>query len=153
MPRRVDNVVFGWLSGDQYQERRRGPQRDQFLPVVRGTITMTVGSWTEEDVKNGLREPSGALVGGLVVLDYAQGHKDYHEGAAPPPVTSASYDLGRRRALEEHEARLDALAEEARRQRETDQRIRELLKDRPDLIAEYEAGTKRAGQGFPRPAR
>ena len=68
MPRRVDNVVFGWLSGDQYQERRRGPQRDQFLPVVRGTITMTVGSWTEEDVKNGLREPSGALVGGLVVL-------------------------------------------------------------------------------------
>lgn len=99
---------------------------------------MAVGDWTEEDVKNGLRTPTGEMVGGLNVLDYAQGRRDFADGTAPPLVTSASYDLGRRRASEEAEAKADLMARLATEAAERDRRVRELLYDRPDLLAEYE---------------
>lgn len=99
---------------------------------------MAVGEWSEEDVKNGLRTADGALVGGLVVLDYAQGWDDFNTGAPPPPVTSASYDLGRRRAAEKAEAKADFDAWMAREEAERDRRFRHLLKDHPDALAEYE---------------
>ena len=104
---------------------------------------MAIGDWTEEDVKNGLRTPTGQLVGGLDIIDYQQGRDDFAAGATPPDVTSASYDLGRRRASEEAEARVDLLAQLERDRQERDRRIRELLKDRPDLVAEYEAQIRR----------
>lgn len=99
---------------------------------------MAVGDWSEEDVKNGLRTPTGAMVGGLHVLDYVEGRRDFKAGNPPPAVTSASYDLGRRRASEEAEAKADLLARLAKEDAERDQRMREILKDRPDLLAEYE---------------
>lgn len=108
-----------------------------------GGAVMAIGDWTEEDVKNGLRTATGQMVGGLDVLDYAQGRRDFAEGTPPPPVTSASYDLGRRRASEEAEAKADLMARLARESAETDRRVRALLHDRPDLLAEYEQRMKR----------
>src|SRR5688572_15643068 len=104
---------------------------------------MAIGDWSEEDVKNGLRTPTGQLVGGLDVLDYVQGREDFAAGNPRPPVTSASYDLGRRRASEEAEAKADLLARIAREAEEHDRHIRELLHDRPDLLAEYEQAMRR----------
>src|SRR6185312_10098436 len=99
---------------------------------------MTIGDWSEEDLKNGLREPGGALVGGLNVFDYAKGHADFKAGNAPPSVTSSSYDLGRRRASEEAEAKADFLAMLEQRQRESEQKVRQILKDHPDILRECE---------------
>jgi hypothetical protein len=98
-----------------------------------------IGDWSEEDVKNGLRTPTGQMVGGLDIIDYVRGREDFASGAAPPAVTSASYDLGRRRASEAADAKADFLAQLARERAVTHQRVRELLSDRPDLLAEYEA--------------
>lgn len=49
---------------------------------------------------NHLRDETGALIGGLVVLDYKQGKDDFEAGNQPPEMTSPSYDLGRQRAAE-----------------------------------------------------
>jgi hypothetical protein len=102
-----------------------------------------IGDWTEQDVRNGLRTATGELVGGLNVVDYAQGRRDFATGAAPPQTTSASYDLGRRRASEEAEAKTDMLAQLAREEEARDARVRELLKGRPDLLAEYERAMRK----------
>lgn len=104
---------------------------------------MAIGDWSEEDVKNGLRTPTGQMIGGLDILDYAQGRRDFQAGAQPPHVTSASYDLGRRRALEEAEAKAGLMDRLAKEDEEGHQRVRELLRDRPDLLAEYEQAMKR----------
>lgn len=99
---------------------------------------MAIGDWSEEDVKNGLRTPRGELVGGLNVLDYTKGRDDFSAGIAPPEVTSASYDLGRRRAAEDAEEKADLLARLERDAAESNRRVRELLKDRPDVLAAYD---------------
>lgn len=100
---------------------------------------MAVGDWTQEDVDNGLRSPTGQLLGGLNVLEYVQGRKDYAAGALPPRITSSSYDLGRRRASEEAQAKADVLSIINTRRQESDRLIRELLRGSPALLAEYDA--------------
>jgi len=106
---------------------------------------MSVGDWTEDDVRNGLREPSGELVGGLDIFAYVQGRDDFVAGRAPPPITSASYDLGRLRAAE------DAAEKAALRQwmeqenAERDLRVRALLRSHPAELAAYEAAMRRFG--------
>lgn len=99
---------------------------------------MAIGDWSEEDVKNGLRSPTGGLVGGLVVLDYIAGRADFAAGTPPPTVTSASYDLGRRRAAEDAEERADFIAKLQQRNREANERVRAALKDRHELLEEYD---------------
>ena len=93
----------------------------------------------EDEIRQGLREPSGMLIGGLNVLDYSQGADDFKQGTPPPQMSSASYDLGRMRAQEKRE---EATAvddwiktENARREAV----MQDVLKDRPDLLAEYKA--------------
>jgi hypothetical protein len=93
----------------------------------------------EMEIAQGLREPGGALIGGLQVEDYLQGRADYESGAEPPKVTSTSYDLGWRRAADEAEALADLKADLKRRSEASHAMMQELLKDRPDLLAEYNA--------------
>ena len=90
-----------------------------------------------DEIAQGLRHESGSLTFPLDVLDYSQGHQDFAEGVPPPKVSSASYDLGRARARLklEKEAEFEAWqrAEDERR----DSAMREVLADRPDLLADY----------------
>ena len=93
----------------------------------------------EDEIRQGLREPSGTLIGGLHVMDYLQGWNDFEEGNPPPKMSSTSYDLGRARAREKIEAEAEVRewieADEQRRANA----MREILKDRPDILADYEA--------------
>lgn len=100
----------------------------------------------QREIEQGLREPSGALIGGLDVLEYSQGHKDYDAGMSPPQgITSVSYDLGRKRAAEAAEQKADILREINERQEESHRRIREMLSHRPDLLAEFNAKLEAIG--------
>lgn len=95
------------------------------------------------EIEQGLRKPSGELIGGLNVLDYNQGHVDYYAGIAPPKgITSVSYDLGRKRAARNAEQKADILREIKERQEESHRQIRDLLSHRPDLLAEFNAKMK-----------
>ena len=96
----------------------------------------------DREIAQGMREPGGALIGGLVVMDYAQGHHDYLANTPPPRVTSVSYDLGRRRAAEEAERKADMLVALKAEQERSHAKVRELIAHRPDLLAEYDAKMK-----------
>lgn len=98
-----------------------------------------MSSSREMEIAQGLREPGGALIGGLHVEDYCQGKADFASGATPPKVTSTSYDLGRRRASEEAEELADLKADLKRRSDRAHAKMQDLLKDRPDVLAEYNA--------------
>lgn len=93
----------------------------------------------DREIEQGLREPGGALVGGLDVLEYAKGWEDYEASLPPPAVTSRDYDLGRARAAEKAEQTADVLAAIRRDQDAAHDRVRAALKDRPDALAEYDA--------------
>ena len=93
----------------------------------------------QDEIDQGLREPGGALIGGLVVLDYVQGMEDHEANVAPPRLTSASYDLGRARASEKAASKRDFWDNMQARQEATDASIRKLCADRPDVLAQYEA--------------
>lgn len=93
-----------------------------------------------DEIAQGLREPGGALIGGLHVFDYVQGIEDFKAGNPPPKMTSTSYDLGRNRAREDAEFTSDVMARLEAQQERSRQAVRELLRDeRPDLLADYDA--------------
>lgn len=100
---------------------------------------MDLAAERRHDIEQGLRDETGALTFCLDALDYSQGHSDFAAGTPAPRDTSPSYDLGRYRAGQKAEAEADTLAvfraEEARRSAA----IRDILKDRPDLLAQLEA--------------
>jgi hypothetical protein len=95
-----------------------------------------------DEIAQGLREEGGALTFPLNCEEYGQGFADYRAGNPPPSFTTASYDLGRnlgRRRAEEaadDQAVMDALKVEQERRH---QAVRDMLKDRPDVLAEYDA--------------
>jgi hypothetical protein len=93
----------------------------------------------QQEIEQGLREEGGALIGGLHVLDYAQGMDDFENGADPPSFTTTSYDLGRARASERAEWLADYLAGERQRDLKRRDLIREMCKDRPDVLADFDA--------------
>lgn len=103
----------------------------------------------EMEIKQGLREEGGALIGGLVVIDYLQGMDDFANRAPPPDVTSASYDLGRMRASEGAEQAREVMDALERRQRQSQDAVRAMLKDRPDLLAEFNAKLAEIDAGKP----
>lgn len=85
---------------------------------------------------NNLRDETGALIGGLVVLDYNAGIEDYEAGKPPPDaLTSPSYDLGRQRAAERRATAASVKAWLKRDEEQRDARMRELLT--PEDYAEY----------------
>ncbi len=92
-----------------------------------------------DEIAQGLRHESGSLTFPLDVLEYNQGHADYQDGVAPPRVTSASYDLGRARARESREFGAEVMANLGAQQERSSAALRDMLKDRPDLLAEYDA--------------
>jgi hypothetical protein len=85
---------------------------------------------------NGLRTETGALIGGLVVLDYVQGIDDFNAGIPPPDMTTPSYDLGRQRAAEKRERDAEVRAWLDREQAERMRKLKEMLP--PDAYAEIE---------------
>lgn len=92
----------------------------------------------QREIEQGLREPSGSLIGGLDVLEYVKGHEDFDAGIPPPSgVTATSYDLGRKRAAEDAERTADILRAIEDRRNESISKVRELLADKPDLLAEF----------------
>lgn len=93
----------------------------------------------EAEIKQGLREEGGALIGGLVVVDYVQGIDDFKNGEAPPQLTSASYDLGRSRAREDAAFTQQVLSDLNVEQERRHQAVREMIKDRPEVLAVYDA--------------
>ncbi|WP_038379535.1 hypothetical protein [Bradyrhizobium elkanii] len=86
---------------------------------------------------NGLRDETGALIGGLIVFDYIQGMDDFKAGSPPPNDTSPSYDLGRQRAAEEAASKAEFNNWMKRRDEEADARMKALLP--PAAYAEYRA--------------
>lgn len=94
----------------------------------------------QREIDQGLRKPSGELIGGLHVEDYVQGHKDFKAGTpAPNGLTSVSYDLGRHRAAQEAEQKADILRKVEERNAASQAKVRELIAHRSDLLAEYDA--------------
>ena len=97
---------------------------------------MFARSSREDEIAQGLREEGGALIGGLNAEDYVAGIEDFEAGREPPKgLTSTSYDLGRARARQKAEFMAEFEAEQERRH----QSVREMLKDRPAVLAEYDA--------------
>lgn len=88
-------------------------------------------------MSNGLRDETGALIGGLVVFDYIQGMDDLRAGKPPPDDTTPSYDLGRQRAAEELAGNAEVQRWLKEQEERTDRRLKEFLP--PDLYAEYRA--------------
>lgn len=91
------------------------------------------------EIAQGLRTPDGGLVGGLDALEYLAGWSDYETGRPPPDFSSRDYDLGRARAAERASERADVLATIRKRQGADHQRMREFLKDYPEILADYDA--------------
>lgn len=91
----------------------------------------------QQEIEQGLRREGGALAFPLNSEEYQQGYVDYLDGAAPPRMTTTSYDLGRalgaRRAEEKAVVLAQLRAEDERREAA----MRDILKDRPDLLADY----------------
>lgn len=92
-----------------------------------------------DEIAQGLREPGGALIGGLVVLDYVQGIEDFKAGNPPPRMSSTSYDLGRRRARADAELEVEVMAKLEAEQERSHQAVRDMLRDKPDVLADYDA--------------
>jgi hypothetical protein len=92
-----------------------------------------------DEIAQGLREPGGALIGGLHVEDYNQGFEDFAAGNPPPRMSSVSYDLGRRRAARDAEITADVMAKLEAQQERSHQAVREMLRDKPDVLADYDA--------------
>lgn len=97
----------------------------------------------QREIEQGLRSEGGSFIGdpekpGLHVLEYVQGKQDFVDRAPWPDNPSPSYELGRHRAgleFEENAKVMDAINE---RQRQSDMALREMLKDRPDLLADHD---------------
>lgn len=92
-----------------------------------------------DEIAQGLREPSGELIGGLYVEDYVQGIRDFETGATPPRFTSTSYDLGRARARDDADRRDDMLAKLRAAELRRRDVIRGLIAHKPDVLAEFNA--------------
>lgn len=91
----------------------------------------------EQEIEQGLRHEGGALAFPLNCEEYGQGFVDYRDGVEPPRMTTTSYDLGRalgaRRAEADANVKAWLKADEERREAA----MRDILKDRPDLLADY----------------
>ena len=98
-------------------------------------------------MSNGLRDETGALIGGLVVFDYIQGMDDLRAGKPPPDDTTPSYDLGRQRAAEEAASKAEFAAWMKRRDEEADAKMKALLP--PEMYAEYRAKIDAINQQTP----
>lgn len=97
----------------------------------------------KREIQQGLRSPEGAFLGddgrGLNIGEFADGYDDFKNKRPFPDNPTVSYEIGRTRAYEEWEetqAVLDRIAADEKRR---DDALREMLKDRPDLLAEYDA--------------
>lgn len=84
---------------------------------------------------NGLRDASGALIGGLIVDDYNKGFEDFEASSPPPSLSSPSYDLGRQRAAQRAEDSRWFEKWQADRDAKTDAGMGKLLT--PEQYAEY----------------
>lgn len=95
----------------------------------------------QREIEQGLREESGALIGGLDILECVKAAEDFAAGRTPARMTTTSYDVWRARLAREADEKREVLAKiEADSQRNR-AAVREALQSagRPDLIAEFDA--------------
>lgn len=91
------------------------------------------------EIAQGLRHPSGALTFTLDALEYSAGMSDFEAGNPPPAVSSPSYDLGRARAVRAAERQAELLDQIAAERQATTARVRAMLADFPEALADYDA--------------
>lgn len=90
------------------------------------------------EIEQGLREQTGALIGGLDVIQYTTGWRDFENGVEPPSFTHRDYDLGRARAAEAVEAKRSAMAELRAISDARHDRVRAQLAGSPEILADYD---------------
>lgn len=93
----------------------------------------------EREKAQGVRNASGAVVGGIDLMDFGQGYRDAKDKVPFPDDPSLSYELGRTRAQEDMEEGRKLLASLNEQQDRQHHAVREMLADRPDLLAVYDA--------------
>lgn len=93
----------------------------------------------DREMQQGIRDEGGALVGGLVMLDFCAGYDDAKARRPFPDEPSLSYELGRTRAQEDMELDRAVLAGIEERQEASHQAVRAMLADKPDVLADYDA--------------
>lgn len=94
-----------------------------------------------DEIAQGLRDETGALIGGLDILECFKAAEDFAAGRPPPRMTTTSYDVWRARLGREADERRQvraAIDAESARSRAA---VREILTEqgRADLLAEFDA--------------
>ncbi len=100
---------------------------------------MDRGERYEREKQQGIRDESGAIIGGLDLIDFANGYDDAKRGVPSPDEPSLSYEIGRTRWEEDDAFTRNVLDSIARREAENQARFRASLADRPDILARYDA--------------
>lgn len=103
---------------------------------------MTRTPQRQREIDQGLRDETGALTFCLIAEEYQQGLVDYQDGNPPPRVSTASYDLGRdlgRRREAEAEAQAVMLAKINADAERSQDLVRSMLANHPDVLAEFNA--------------
>jgi len=93
----------------------------------------------KREIAQGLRDEQGGLIGGLDILECFKAQEDFEAGRPPPRITSTSYDVWRARLAREADEKADVRAKIAADDVARMERMREVLKDHPDILAQYEA--------------
>lgn len=103
----------------------------------------------QREIDQGLRDEDGGLIGGLDILECFKAQEDFEAGRPPPRMTTTSYDVWRARLAREADEKADVLAKIAADDVARMERMREILKDRPDILAQYEAEMARISSSKP----
>lgn len=93
-----------------------------------------------DEIAQGLRDETGALIGGLDVLECVKAQEDLSAGRPPPKFTSTSYDVWRARLAREADERREVLAKLDAEQARRREAVRAMLKEagRDDILAEFD---------------
>ena len=97
----------------------------------------------EREKQQGLRNEHGSFIGdperpGLHILEFAQGYQAAKDRAPFPDDPTPSYEIGRTRAQEDMEDDQAFKERMSAQQDRQDAAMRDMLKDRPDLLADWE---------------
>lgn len=98
----------------------------------------------QREIEQGLRTPTGSFIGdperpGLHALEFTQGWQDFEDKAPWPDNPTPSYELGRHRASVQAEDAMDIMDAINKRQADSENAIRDMLKDKPDELARFNA--------------
>ncbi len=96
------------------------------------------------EIEQGLRTPTGSFIGdperpGLHPLEFSQGWQDFEDKADWPDNATPSYELGRHRAGQKAEEEMDMMDAIKKRQVDSENAVRDMLKGKPEELARFNA--------------